>query len=58
MIAPRQRIFALFYMIYIIVKFCTSLICLELHLNKKKRALGAIIAKAFEVCVIRSADIS
>jgi hypothetical protein len=57
-IAPCQRIFALLYMIYIIVKFCISLIYFELHRNNKKRSLGAIIAKAFEVCVSRSADIS
>jgi hypothetical protein len=58
MIAPWQLIFALFHMIYMNVEFCISVICLELHLNKKKRTLGAIVATAFEVRVIDSADIS
>jgi hypothetical protein len=39
------------------VEFCVALICLELHLNKKKRTVGAIIADTFKVCVVISADI-
>jgi hypothetical protein len=45
-------------MVYMIVEFCISGICLELYPNKENRTLGVIIARAFEVWVIDSADIS